>query len=152
MQVGSSRWKFQAVMLTLKFWLFRVFCEEVFTAEAHAAAPQPKESGYFPQRRKGRKEREIIFIRTWRSSRLGGRNIRIRDASYIGKFTQAAKTFKHRQSSQRSENFLFKNSFTLRPEPVLSDVEGRLRGAISESCFTGKPEDPISALVDSGFA
>jgi hypothetical protein len=53
-------------------WLFRVFCEEVFTAEA--------------------------------------------------------------QSSQRSENFLFKNSFTLRPP--------RFRGAISESCFTGKPEDP----------
>jgi len=52
---------------------------------------------------------------------------------YIGKFTQAAKTFKHRQSSQRSENFQFKNSFTLRPP--------RLRGAISKSCFTGKPED-----------
>jgi hypothetical protein len=40
--------------------------------------------------------------------------------------------------------FLFKNSFTLRPEPVLSDVEGRLSGAISESYFTGKPEDPFS--------
>jgi|SoiMetStandDraft_2_1073263.scaffolds.fasta_scaffold04540_2 hypothetical protein len=32
--------------------------------------------------------------------------------------------------------FLFKNSFTLRPP--------RLSGAISESYFTGKPEDPFS--------
>jgi hypothetical protein len=32
------------------------------------------------------------------------------------------------QSSQRSENFLIKNRFTLRPP--------RLRGAISEFCFT----------------
>jgi hypothetical protein len=71
-------------MRSLNNGLFRVFCEEVFTAEA--------------------------------------------------------------QSSQRSENFLFKNSFTLRPEPVLSGVEGRLRGAICESCFTGKPEDPNNAI------
>ena len=54
-------------------WLFRVFCEEVFTAEA--------------------------------------------------------------QSSQRSENFKLE-LFTPRPR--------RLRGAISESYFTGKPEDPES--------
>jgi hypothetical protein len=62
--------------------------------EPSAAKPQPKESDYLPQRRKGRKEKEIIFIRTWRSSRLGGTNIRIRDVSYVGKFTQAAKSFK----------------------------------------------------------
>jgi hypothetical protein len=51
--------------------------------------------------RKGRKEK--IFIRTWRSSRpfdsaqdmLGGRNIRIRDVSCVGKFAQAAKTLGH---------------------------------------------------------
>ena len=36
------------------------------------------------------------------------------------------------QSSQRSENFLIK-LFTPRPP--------RLRGAISEYCFTGKPKD-----------
>src|SRR4030095_6682483 len=63
--------------------------------EPSAAKPQPKESEYLPQRRKGREEKEIIFIRTWRSSRLGGTNIRIRDVSYVGRFTQAAKTFKH---------------------------------------------------------
>jgi len=44
------------------------------------------------------------------------------------------------QSSQSSENFLIKNSFTLRPEPALSGVEGRLRGAISEPCITSKPK------------
>jgi hypothetical protein len=36
-----------------------------------------------------------IVIRTWRSARLGGRNIRIRDVSCIGKFAQAEKTFKY---------------------------------------------------------
>src|SRR3989304_2313339 len=35
-----------------------------------------------------------------------------------------------RQSSQRSEYFLIKNSFTPRPGPVLSDVKGRLRSSI----------------------
>src|SRR5262249_62320972 len=44
---------------------------------------------------KGARKKEIIFIRTWRSSRLGGTNIRIRDVLYVGKFTQAAKTFRH---------------------------------------------------------
>ena len=34
----------------------------------------------------------------------------------------------------REQSFLIKNSFTLRPR--------RLRGAISDSCFTGTPEDP----------
>ena len=38
---------------------------------------------------------------------------------------------KEAQSSQSSENCLVKNLFTLRSEPVLSNVEGRLRGAIS---------------------
>jgi len=37
--------------------------------------------------------------------------------------------------------FFNQELFTPRPEPVLSDVEGRLCGANSESCFTGKAED-----------
>jgi hypothetical protein len=36
--------------------------------------------------------------------------------------------------------FINQELFTPRPESVLSDVEGRIRGAISESCFTGMPE------------
>lgn len=36
-------------------------------------------------------------------------------------------------SSQSSEYILVKRFFTPRPEPFLSDVEGRLRGEISES-------------------
>jgi hypothetical protein len=59
--------------------------------EPSAAEPQPKESEYFPQRRKGRKEKNII--RTWRSSRLGGRNIRIRDVSFIGNFCASCESF-----------------------------------------------------------
>jgi hypothetical protein len=47
-------------------------------------------SGAESKGRKGRKEKENLFIRTWRSSRLGGRNIRIRDVSSVGKFAQAA--------------------------------------------------------------
>jgi hypothetical protein len=76
----------------------RLGCNQERTAKhdhdgSSAAEPQPKESEYLPQRRKGRKEKEIIFIRTWRSSRLGGTNIRIRDVSYVGKLTQVAETF-----------------------------------------------------------
>src|SRR5215475_14194457 len=60
--------------------------------------------------------KEIIFIRTWRSSRLGGTNIRIRDVSYRGKFAQAAQFFKH--SSTKS---------------------------IRWSCLASQPLDPASA-------
>jgi hypothetical protein len=56
------------------------------------AKPQAKESEYLPQRRKGRKEKEtIFFIRPWRSSRLSGRNIRIRDVSCIGNLRKRRK-------------------------------------------------------------
>ena len=37
------------------------------------------------------------------------------------------------QSSQSSEYLLVKKLFTLRPQPVLSNVEGRLSGALPES-------------------
>src|SRR6266496_4432928 len=43
------------------------------------------------------------------------------------------------QSSQSSENFLNQKLFTPRPP--------RLRGAISEPCFTRKSEDPINSLI-----
>jgi hypothetical protein len=33
--------------------------------------------------------------------------------------------------------------FTPSPEPVLSNVEGYLGGAISEPYFTGEPEAPL---------
>jgi hypothetical protein len=61
----------------------------------------------------------------------------------VGRFAQAAKTLKH--CNTRFAEFgecLNKNLFALRPEPVLSDVEGRLRGAISETCFTSKLKTP----------
>jgi hypothetical protein len=108
-----------------------------------AAKPQPKNRNISRKDAKAAKKKTILVIRTWRSSRLGGKNIRIRDTSCIGNLRKPRKlsTIVVR-SSQRSEYFLIKNSFTPRLEPVLSDVEGRLRGAISESCFTGKPEDP----------
>ncbi len=45
-----------------------------------------------PKGRKGRKENDKTFIRTWRCWRLGGSNVRIRVDSRVGKFAQAAKT------------------------------------------------------------
>jgi len=39
--------------------------------------------------------------------------------------------------------FINQKLFTPRPEPALSRVEGRLGGAMSEPCFTGKPEEPF---------
>ena len=72
--------------------------------------------------------------------RLGGRNFQIREFSTPENLRQSRKF--RAMVVQSSENFLIKNWFTLRPEPVLSDVEGRLRGAICEPCFTSKPEDP----------
>jgi hypothetical protein len=38
--------------------------------------------------------------------------------------------------------FFNQNLFTQRPQPVLSDVEGRLGGAISDSCFIRKARRP----------
>jgi hypothetical protein len=57
------------------FWTTaEFFSMKNHSAQRHsAAAPQPKESEYLSQRRKGRKEKETISIRTRRSSRLGGR-------------------------------------------------------------------------------
>jgi hypothetical protein len=50
----------------------------------------------------------------------------------------------HHRGTEFAEigEFFNQELFTPRSEPVLSGVEGRLRGAISESCVTGKPEDP----------
>jgi hypothetical protein len=52
--------------------------------------------------------------------------------------------FHHRGAEFAEIGELFNQElFTPRLEPVLSDVEGRIRGAISESYFTGIPEVPI---------
>ena len=104
---GSGRWGCKRRKL-------EIHCEG-----PSAATPQPKESEYLPQRRKGRKEKETIFVRTWRSSRLGGRNIRIRDVSCIGKFAPAAKTLKH----SRTKITKFKIT-TVRNLRVLRAVRG----------------------------
>jgi hypothetical protein len=60
------------------------------------------------------------------------------------RFAQAAKILNH-SNTELAEigEFFNQELFTPRPEPVLSDVEGRLRGAISESYFTGMPEAPF---------
>jgi hypothetical protein len=63
-----------------------------YRKEHSAAKTATKASEYLPQRRKNRKEKNNILIRTWRSSRLGEKNIRSRDVSCIGKFAQAAQT------------------------------------------------------------
>ena len=52
-----------------------------------------------------------------------------------------------RHGVRRVGEFFNQELFTPRPESVLSDVEGRLRGALFESCFTGKPEAPFSKVV-----
>jgi hypothetical protein len=63
----------------------------------------------------------------------------------IPDFSEKAFTTEAR-SSQRSENFFNQELFTPCPEPVLSDVEGRLRGAISESCLL---QESLKTLPDN---
>jgi len=42
--------------------------------------------------------------------------------------------------------------FSLRPAPVLSGVEGRLGGVISDPCFTQKPEEPNRKMIMTSMA
>ena len=89
---------------------------------------------------KFRTNNSIQILRDLRD--LRGEEVFRRVLNVVGRFAQAAKTLKHCNTRfAEFGEFLNKNLFTLRPEPVLSD-EGRLRGAISEPCFTSKPEDP----------
>src|SRR5215510_2994692 len=70
----------------------------ILITKALARENRNQRIGISPAKTQRPQRKEIIFIRTWRSSRLGGTNIRIRDVSYVRKFTQAAKTFKDRST------------------------------------------------------
>jgi hypothetical protein len=78
------------VELANEKWLFRVYCEDVFTTKNLARQSRNPMSEYLSQRRKGRKGNSLF--RTWRSWRLGEINIRIRVAQ---RFAQAAQILNH---------------------------------------------------------
>jgi len=81
----------------------------------------------------------------WRSfdqaqDMLGGSNIRIREFSTSGKFARAAQILSY-SSTEFAEFGVFFNQNLFTPRPP------RLRGAISESGFTRKPEEPANLTV-----
>src|SRR4029434_8240693 len=130
------------VTVEFSFRLFQPSCEDVFTTEAQRGGAAIKTRNIS---RKGAKAAKKLNFRTWRSwrpfdfaqDRLGASKSRFLEShGPPGNLRKARKFLSIAiRSSQSSENFLNKNLFTLRPP--------RLRGAISEPCFTSKPEDLI---------